>query len=181
MFIEKYKQVRNASEAARLAGYSPKTAGNQAHHLLKDKEVASILGKWEKEEAERLVPRTKEEFARQTFERSHKVNHEPTKAKYWEIGGKVQGFLSDDSSRNEAPILNIICNEMSIRLTDGIEKYLAPQPQSIVDSSPIRLTDNLAEGTNLTDRTLCDIGTSDFRVDDKGKVAEAAPGETKSA
>lgn len=40
-FVEFYLQCWNASEAARRAGYSPKTAGVQAHELLKKPEIAA--------------------------------------------------------------------------------------------------------------------------------------------
>ena len=43
LFALEFLTCGNASEAARRAGYSPKTAGSQGHDLLKNPEVASFL------------------------------------------------------------------------------------------------------------------------------------------
>lgn len=40
-FVEAYLQTWNATRAAKMAGYSPKTAGSQGHELLKKPEIAS--------------------------------------------------------------------------------------------------------------------------------------------
>lgn len=52
IFVLEYLNCWNASEAARRAGYSPKTAGSQGDRLLKDAEVAAEI---EREIAERQI------------------------------------------------------------------------------------------------------------------------------
>lgn len=42
-FVEHYLETWNASEAARRAGYSKKTAGQQGHRLLKNVEVRRLI------------------------------------------------------------------------------------------------------------------------------------------
>lgn len=42
-FLEAYLQCWNASEAARRAGYSEKTAGSQGHDLLKNPEIQAAI------------------------------------------------------------------------------------------------------------------------------------------
>lgn len=42
-FVEHYLQCWNASEAARRAGYSPRTAGSQGHALLKKPEIQAAI------------------------------------------------------------------------------------------------------------------------------------------
>jgi phage terminase small subunit len=43
VFVQEYLNCWNASEAARRAGYSVKTAGSQGERLLKDAEVAGVI------------------------------------------------------------------------------------------------------------------------------------------
>jgi phage terminase small subunit len=55
LFALEFLACGNASEAARRAGYSAKTAGSQAHDLLKKPEVASFLAERQGKREQQLV------------------------------------------------------------------------------------------------------------------------------
>ena len=54
LFADHYLVNLNATEAAKLAGYSEKTAYSQGHRLLKDVEVHAYIEERQKERAEKL-------------------------------------------------------------------------------------------------------------------------------
>lgn len=144
LFIEAYKATKNASEACRRVGYSQKNASNQGSLLLKDPEISRQIKEWEQEELKRLVPDTKSEYAKQTFERAKSVPHAPTAAKYWEIGGKVQGFLGDENSKREPDtIINIIASDLKLQFPG--------QNINISLNTPNKDKNNVGKETEATD------------------------------
>ena len=62
-FVRNYLVTKNASDAAVKAGYSPKTAGAQAHKLLKIAEIKRLVGEGQKRLAERLEVKAEDVIA----------------------------------------------------------------------------------------------------------------------
>lgn len=137
-FVDNYKLTKNASEAARLAGYSPKSAGNTAYKLLKDGDISRYLAKWEEDERLAVEAKaieikikcnpTRNSFIERTFLKAETNPHQPTAAKYWEMGGKVMGYLGGENlTQGDTITLNIMSNELhlfvpqkSVQLTQPI-------------------------------------------------------------
>jgi phage terminase small subunit len=54
LFVKEYLVDQNATQAAKRAGYSQKTAGSQGHDLLKVPEIAAAIGKGLSEQTKKL-------------------------------------------------------------------------------------------------------------------------------
>ena len=124
LFIENYKAVKNASEAARLAGYSPKSCGDAGHRLLKDEEIKRTLAVWEQEELDkpRLI---REKISREVYEKTAWERSEELRAvkkfelafKYFELYGKARGYVqSEDATKNDTPLIHLIAKELKLVL-----------------------------------------------------------------
>jgi phage terminase small subunit len=122
-FVEYYKLDRNAANAARQAGYSNKYAAVMGHRLIHtDKDVLAIIQEWENTEKARIehsihaLRPSKDKYIEMTFEKAKATDHAPTAAKYWELGGKAQGYLTEEQKQDQS-LVNIICNELKISLS----------------------------------------------------------------
>ena len=148
-FVDEYLATGNASLSARNAGYCPKHPENASFYastlINKDKEVIELLETKRKvlqevikKEREELYP-AKDSYIKRTFEKAESVTHPPTASKYWELGGKALGYLSDDK-QNEAPMLQIVIHELNLsftpsrckRLTTGSTSKTVQQEHALV-------------------------------------------------
>ena len=104
-FVREYLVDFNATQAAIRAGYSKKTAGSQAHDLLKKPEVQAALSEGQKRlaeatetEAEWIRRRLKEEATDYTEAASHSA-----RVRALELLGKINGvFEVDNRQKGEA-------------------------------------------------------------------------------
>lgn len=116
LFIENYKTCKSATEAAKLAGYSPKSAHAQGCTLLKDVDIAKALKAWEEEELAR--PReirnriTQEVYESTAWDRQEKLSDKPElQHKYFELYGKTRGFFQTESNVN-VNVLSVLSDEL---------------------------------------------------------------------
>ena len=126
LFVDSYKLTRNLTKSCLSAGYSPKNAPSYGGKLLKDPEISQILHEWEKDEHNRiqaqieerkiLLKPSKGSYIERTFAKAEDIKHAPTAAKYWELGGKVLGYLDNESSKNSAPVFQIIAQELHLEI-----------------------------------------------------------------
>ena len=104
-FVREYLVDFNATQAAIRAGYSKKTAGSQAHDLLKKPEIQDALREGQKRlaeatetEAEWVRRRLKEEATDFTESASHSA-----RVRALELLGKINGvFEVDNRQKGEA-------------------------------------------------------------------------------
>jgi len=104
-FVREYLVDFNATQAAIRAGYSARTAGSQAHDLLKKPEVQAALKEGQKRlaeatetEAEWVRRRLKEEATDYTEAASHSA-----RVRALELLGKINGiFEVDNRQKGEA-------------------------------------------------------------------------------
>lgn len=109
-FVREYLVDFNATQAAIRAGYSKKTAGSQAHDLLKKPEVQAALSEGQKRlaeatetEAEWIRRRLKEEATDFTEFASHSA-----RIRALELLGKINGvFELDNKQKGEAAVAMI--------------------------------------------------------------------------
>lgn len=103
-FVREYLVDFNATQAAVRAGYSKRTAGSQAHDLLKKPEIQAALKDGQKRlaeitetEAEWVRRRLKEEATDYTEFASHSA-----RIRALELLGKINGvFEADNKQKNE--------------------------------------------------------------------------------
>ena len=132
LFIEKYKQTYgNATESAKLAGYSPRCAYALGSRLLKDADVSLALKTWEKEEALKLVP-SKEHYIKGTFQREKDCDHWPTRAKLWELGGRTLNYVQGNQDQS-SPSFQIIANELNIVVDHNSVQSIIPADVNTLD------------------------------------------------
>lgn len=114
-FVEYYKIHRNATEAAKMAGYSLQTATTQGHRLIRDVDIKQAIDGWEAQEREKvaaLVP-SKDNFVVSIFRNEKECDHWPTRAKYLEMGGKALGYFVDEKSE-AGNTLNVLIQELHL-------------------------------------------------------------------
>ena len=121
LFVENYKACKNATKAARDAGYSEKSSSDAGHRLLKDKEISKIIADWEKEVLEapsKIRSRiTQEVYELEAWETYLKEDRKDVKFKYFEIFGKSRGFLKMDGDSGVPSVsINFIGSELSFHL-----------------------------------------------------------------
>lgn len=124
LFIENYKALKSGAEAAKIAGYSPKSAADAAHRLLRDADVSAALKAWEAEELEkpRLI---REKISREVYEKTAWERSEELRSakkfelafKYFELYGKARGYVqSEDATKNDTPLIHLIAKELKLVL-----------------------------------------------------------------
>lgn len=118
-FVDNYLLTKNGAEAARLSGYSVKTARQAASRLLTNSDVkeaieavqADIKAKWDA----RKEQLTKESFV-ETAWNHFKIEEEPSvKPRYLEIAGRALGYLNKED--NSKTVNNLIINTDSNTLS----------------------------------------------------------------
>lgn len=160
-FINYYKLHRNATEAAKLAGYSLQTATTKSDRLTKDVDISLALAQWEKEEAEKvakLVP-SKDNFVLNTFQKEIACEHWPTKAKLWELGGKALGYLSDDNKTGQN-LFQLLCNDLNLNIVLGQSSSTSVQLND--DARSVQLE---GQSTSQNAHGAC-LPTSDVKLND---------------
>lgn len=105
-FVREYLVDFNATQAAIRAGYSKRTAGSQAHDLLKKPEIQAALSEGQKRlaevtetEAEWVRRRLKEEATDYTGFASHSA-----RIRALELLGKINGIFEMDNTQ-KTPLL----------------------------------------------------------------------------
>lgn len=105
-FVREYLVDFNATQAAIRAGYSKRTAGSQAHDLLKKPEIQAALSEGQKRlaevtetEAEWVRRRLKEEATDYTEFASHSA-----RIRALELLGKINGIFELDNTQ-KTPLL----------------------------------------------------------------------------
>lgn len=136
-FVEYYKIHRNATEAAKMAGYSQQTATTQGHRLVRDVDIKRAIEAWEAEEREnvaKLVP-SKDNFILNTFRKESQCEHWPTRAKLWELGGKALGYLEEQKT-DIGNALNILIGELHLSVTGPQLQSDHPNTLDITPDAP---------------------------------------------
>jgi len=85
----------NVSEALRIAGYKL-TSHNNHRRLLDDKEVSTLINQL----MDKRYTITKEDYEKTTIDLHNKTTNEHIKKAYWELLGKVKGFIKADTVTN---------------------------------------------------------------------------------
>jgi len=112
LFVQHYILTRNATEAARAAGYSEKSAHNQGYRLLQDSEVQQRVYDAE-QEMSTDVDVISELENQYSYAKGH--GHTNSAIKALEILSRVRGNKSnDDDILNTDKIINDIQNAMRI-------------------------------------------------------------------
>ena len=112
LFVQHYILTRNATEAARAAGYSEKSAHNQGYRLLQDSEVQQRVYDAE-QEMTTDVDVISELENQYSYAKGH--GHTNSAIKALEILSRVRGNKSnDDDILNTDKIINDIQNAMRI-------------------------------------------------------------------
>lgn len=124
LFLEHYKTCKNGSEAARLAGFSPKSASRTAVRLLQIPLIKQEITRWEQEELEK--PRKlRESISREVYEKTAWERSEELRAakkselafKYFELYGKARGYVqSEDAQKSDVPLIHLIAKELKLVL-----------------------------------------------------------------
>lgn len=109
-FVREYLVDFNATQAAIRAGYSKKTAGSQAHDLLKKPEIQDALREGQKRlaeatetEAEWVRRRLKEEATDYSATASHSA-----RVRALELLGKINGIFEADNKQRTDPLAEAI-------------------------------------------------------------------------
>lgn len=119
-FVEAFVVLKNASESARRAGYSPKTAGVAGAKLVKHPEVKKAIEahfEAEKAELERIKrERSKTNFVEDAYTSAESLPIDsPLRPRYLDLAGRALGFLRDDSDKrpNQTLIVNVDASKLS--------------------------------------------------------------------
>jgi phage terminase small subunit len=109
-FVREYLMDFNATQAAIRAGYSRKTAGSQAHDLLKKPEIQACLAEFRRKAAEQTVTdsawvrhRLREEATDFSPQASHSA-----RVRAVELIGKMNGDFELDNRQKSDPIAEAI-------------------------------------------------------------------------
>lgn len=109
-FVREYLVDFNATQAAIRAGYSSKTAGSQAHDLLKKPEIQACLAEFRQKAAEKTVTdsawvrhRLREEATDFSPQASHSA-----RVRAVELIGKMNGDFELDNRQKSDPIAEAI-------------------------------------------------------------------------
>ena len=108
-FCKHYVRSNNASEAARLAGFAPKSAPSEGCRLLKRPDVSEYIAKLKeekhkefdtsyKQEAIRL--KDKQYFIQKTLENFIEEPSRAAKNNYWALLCKLQDHLNESEAKN---------------------------------------------------------------------------------
>lgn len=113
IFCEEYLRSHNATEAAKKAGYSAKTAYSSGSRLLKDVDVKKYLEAVKQEAHSERIATANEvlEYLSDTMRATHEPRKERTKAA--ELLGKVHHIF--DSEGEENPDKDL---EITVRVID---------------------------------------------------------------
>lgn len=114
-FIREYVRTGNASESARLAGYSKDTAGEQGCFLLKNISIRNRI-----DEELKAYDLSKEQYIAQTIERAKDCKQEAIQKGYWEIVGKCKGFFQENNT-NLLILNNLDTDSISKRALERIK------------------------------------------------------------
>ena len=93
LFIEHYLNTHNGSEAVRRSGYSTKNPDVVACRLLRKRRIRELLEARYKEKFDL----TREQYANEALKRADNCKQESIQKGYYEIYGKVKGYLTDHS------------------------------------------------------------------------------------
>lgn len=118
LFIDNYKIHKNASKAAKLAGYSSKSAGETGQRLLRDKDVSGLISQWESEESSRLS-NIRSRITQEVFEAEAWKNYEAEvkselRIKWLDLFGRVRGFFNSELNNLQVNLLAIISAELNV-------------------------------------------------------------------
>ena len=112
LFVQHYILTRNATEAAKAAGYSERSAHNQGYRLLQDEEVRQRVYDAEQEMTTTLDVISELE-AQYTYAKGH--GHTNSAIKALEILSRVRGNKSDEEDiLNTEKIISDIQSAMKI-------------------------------------------------------------------
>jgi phage terminase small subunit len=111
-FVREYLVDFNATQAAIRAGYSPKTAGSQAHDLLKKPEIQACLAEFRQMAAEKTVTDTA--WVRQRL-REEATDFSPqasqsARVRAIELIAKMNGDFEADNKQKADPIAEAIAH-----------------------------------------------------------------------
>lgn len=120
-FINYYILNPNATESAKRAGYSVKTAYSQGQRLLKTVDV--------KREVERLLTEkrkkyelSRDEYARETLRKHEIASNEAGRCRYWETYGRVKGYVDSQQVTQITVFKDVAQKVQDIAKRRGITK-----------------------------------------------------------
>ena len=133
-FVDHYLLTGNASESARKAGYSVKTANVQGSRLLTNKFIVEAIQVY-KAQQDVLMEQRKKELSKDSFvdtalEKFRSVEEEGIKPRYLEIAGKALGYIGSGSDSRTPSITNniqinaVITNQSPSELWDMARKLM---------------------------------------------------------
>ena len=121
-FVDHYLSTRNATESAKRAGYSAKTARSLGSRLLTDVDVKALVDEGLKKDSERL---TEETFVKLAMDDYKAVEQDSAnRPRFLHLAGQAVGIIkngSSDSRPNQT--LNITVNKMEVNALPTGKKW----------------------------------------------------------
>ena len=115
-FIRYYVLTKNATESAKQAGYSHRSAYSTGCRLLKNGDIKTeVLRQCNERVAEYNI--TKQQYEHKTLDLHKKEKQRNVKARYWELLGKSKGFIKPEGTQNIA-----LFSELGKALQDNYNK-----------------------------------------------------------
>lgn len=118
-FINQYILTKNATESAKLAGYSLKTAYSTGSRLLKNVEVNKAIETYFQQKQDDL-DLSRENYQRKTLENYYQETHPSVKARYWEMFGKSRGYLSEPEQQPGQDLFSMIAKDLHLSLSKDV-------------------------------------------------------------
>jgi hypothetical protein len=95
LFIACYKRTKNATEAAKFAGYSARSAYNAGYRLMKDDVVKKEIDSWIADEKAKMTRETYIGKALAEYE-SEEKNPPPVRIRSLELAGQALGYIGSN-------------------------------------------------------------------------------------
>lgn len=171
-FIQEYKISGNASQAARKAGYSPKSAHVSGSKLLKNPDIKAIIEcsinndikvlSEASVEPQKISLPSKIEYASKAWERSSDESKlkEETKFKYFENAGRVLGHVKNEEAVNvniisadtlESMRSTLMSRGKVVNISSAQASSIIPPPVNTID---IPATQQLSASASQSAETL---------------------------
>ena len=135
IFVESYIKVKNASEAARNAGYSESGCHVAANRLLKNDKIRRVLAKYQAQ----CFNISKEEFEKTCWNEYETSEDKSDRARFLDLVGRACGYLktSPDIVQNVS-ILSVdeLKNLHNSRATNNLQKR---DTMPLSDTMPIKI------------------------------------------
>ncbi|MFO0315294.1 MAG: terminase small subunit [bacterium] len=109
-FVREYLVDFNATQAATRAGYSKKTAGSQAHELLKRPDIQAALAEGQKRLAEKTetdAEWVRKQLKAEATDYSEFASHS-ARVRALELLGKVNGIFKADNEQKADPLKTLL-------------------------------------------------------------------------